>query len=282
MVSRSLFSAAALAALLAAALGAGEPGGAGVIHPRDRVRILVQGAENLSLTVQVPEAGHVMYPFMERLTLAGKRPEEVAADVREGLRKAGHLTGANVSVFIEQFALRTIYIVGAVNTPRSVQFPRTEVLTVSQAVAAAGGFKPEADWRDVRVFRRHGGLQVLHVDMETVLEKGQPAQDLELADGDLVFAGAADMVFVFGHVNSPGAYRLPPGVPATLSRYVSVAGGFTRFARSNRVRLIRRDAAGDEERVRVVDMRQIIELGKVEEDLGVKPGDIIFVPESLF
>lgn len=252
------------------------------IQPGDTVSISVFEAQNLSLVVKVPKAGFVMYPLIDRLQLAGRTPEEVSLEVREGLRKTGHLTTASVSVYIAELAKRDVYVMGAVVSARKVEFPRNEVLTVSQAIAVVGGFKPEANREEVKVFRRESGLKVLLVDVEAVLEKDQPALDLELRDGDVVYVTANDFIYVFGHVNSPGAYRLPPGIPVTVSRCVSMAGGFTKFARSNKVRLIRRRADGPEDRMTVLDMRLVIEHGKMEEDLTVSPGDIIFVPESLF
>lgn len=252
------------------------------IQAGDRIRISVFQADNLSLSVTVPDSGCVMYPLLGRLKLAGCTPEDVAGIVREGLRKTGHLTAASVSVYIEELAGRKAYVMGEVERPQKVEFPRTEVLTVSQALAVVGGFKEGANRRQVKVFRRSGGLKVLDVDVEAVLEKGQSALDLELEDGDLVYVTSEDFVYVFGHVNSAGAVRLPPGVPVTMSRCISLAGGFTKFARSNKVRLIRRRAEKPEERVEVLDMRRVIELGKTEEDASVSPGDIIFIPESLF
>lgn len=83
-------------------------------------------------------------------------------------------------------------------------------------------------------------------------------------------------VSVLGQVTTAGSLDYRDGL--TLVQAVSLAGGLTAFAAPNRVKLTRRTGRGDETVTIEVSLSQIID-GKAE-DLVLRPGDIVFVPES--
>ena len=67
---------------------------------------------------------------------------------------------------------------------------------------------------------------------------------------------------------------------------IAKAGGFTQYARTTRVRVVSRDGANGTGEARhgprTVDVREIINAGKIENDIELRPGDVVFVPESIF
>lgn len=83
-------------------------------------------------------------------------------------------------------------------------------------------------------------------------------------------------VFVFGEVQKPGTFTYQDGM--SIVQAVTVAGGFTRTASQNATSVTRR-VKGQEVRVKV--HVQDIALGKAP-NFTLEPGDIVFVPESLF
>jgi protein involved in polysaccharide export with SLBB domain len=83
-------------------------------------------------------------------------------------------------------------------------------------------------------------------------------------------------VFVFGEVQKPGTFVYEDGM--TVIQAVTLAGGFTKTASQNSTSLTRQ-VDGQEVKIRVAV--QDIALGKAP-NLALKPGDIVFVPESLF
>jgi polysaccharide export outer membrane protein len=83
-------------------------------------------------------------------------------------------------------------------------------------------------------------------------------------------------VFVFGEVQKPGTFPYQDGM--SIIQAVTIAGGFTRTAAQNSTSVTRRvDAQEVKVRVNVQD----IALGKAPNFL-LEPGDIVYVPESLF
>lgn len=83
-------------------------------------------------------------------------------------------------------------------------------------------------------------------------------------------------VFVFGEVQKPGTFPYQDGM--SVVQAVTLAGGFTKTAAQNSTSVTRKvDAQEVKVRVNVQD----IALGKAPNFL-LEPGDIVYVPESLF
>ncbi|WP_308197954.1 polysaccharide biosynthesis/export family protein [Anaeromyxobacter oryzisoli] len=83
-------------------------------------------------------------------------------------------------------------------------------------------------------------------------------------------------VFVFGEVQKPGTFAFEDGM--SIVQAVTIAGGFTKGAAQNSTSVTRR-VNGTEVKVKV--NVQDIALGKAP-NFTLEPGDIVFVPESLF
>jgi protein involved in polysaccharide export with SLBB domain len=83
-------------------------------------------------------------------------------------------------------------------------------------------------------------------------------------------------VFVFGEVQKPGTFPYEDGM--SVVQAVTLAGGFTKTAAQNSTSVTRR-VGGTETKAKV--NVQDIALGKAP-NFTLEPGDIVYVPESLF
>lgn len=85
--------------------------------------------------------------------------------------------------------------------------------------------------------------------------------------------------FVYGEVFKPGVYHIDDNV--TVLRAISMAGGFTKFGSSNRVKVLR--LKGDTLRYTSIKVNMTgIMKGTSDEDILIKAGDIIVVSEGVF
>jgi protein involved in polysaccharide export with SLBB domain len=77
----------------------------------------------------------------------------------------------------------------------------------------------------------------------------------------------------------PRGPALQPGdvVFVPMSESFAVGGVFDTYAKKTSVTIVRKDKAGTKT---VVDVKSIIEEGKLEKDMPLNPGDIVFVGES--
>jgi len=137
--------------------------------------------------------------------------------------------------------------------------------TVTQAIQAAGGIKPMANLRDVKVRRitRAGKTQVISLDMWKLVQEGDTNQDLILQEGDTVLIPTATAmqpgeaptlasssvspstitINVVGEVKNPGPVQVRPDTP--LNQGLLAAGGFiNQRARKDKVDLVRLNPDG--------------------------------------
>lgn len=154
--------------------------------------------------------------------------------------------------------------------------------TVRDLVTAVGGVTANAARRAARIERRgpDGRIQRIPVDLYRLLVEHDESANVALQNGDeFIVPSIADLVYVLGAVNAPGAYEFREGTNSVLNAIMR-AGGVTPKARLDQVHLMRADAGPDQKPVRV-DLLAIMKRGKVEKDPGVHPGDIVYVPEKI-
>lgn len=87
-------------------------------------------------------------------------------------------------------------------------------------------------------------------------------------------------VFVFGHVNKPGAIDIPTETKLTVLEAISQAGGFTPLAAPDRTRVVR--MLNGVSQSFTIEVSAITKRGEKDKDIALEPNDIIFIPESYF
>lgn len=236
------------------------------IAPGDAISLLVFGEPDLSQeNVRVSQTGQVSFPLIGAVSVAGKTTDEVEQIVLKILAD-GYVRNPRLSVSI--FSYRPFFIRGAVAETGS--YPYTIGLTVSKAIALAGGSKNSANKNGVSIMR----------DGEVVLENISIDSQVVISSGDVItideeFGGSDDVstyIYLHGEVASPGEYLFRKGL--TVEKAVVLAGGFTLRASKKRVSITRylNKSEGEEPD----------KLKKVRLYTPVQPGDVIDVGASWF
>ena len=83
-----------------------------------------------------------------------------------------------------------------------------------------------------------------------------------------------------GLVGKPGKYDLRGTTTATQA--VAIAGGFADGAKNSQVVLFRRSNSDDWVEVKVLNLKDILKGKKPNEDTVLQPGDMLYVPKSLW
>lgn len=91
---------------------------------------------------------------------------------------------------------------------------------------------------------------------------------------------SAGLFYLTGMVNSPGPQEIPTYETLTVSKAILRAGGFSNFANQRKVKLTRARPDGQTE-TQVIDVKAIIEKGRLDLDIEIRPNDFIVVPERL-
>ena len=89
----------------------------------------------------------------------------------------------------------------------------------------------------------------------------------------------ADLIYVMGDVNKPGAFTLPRNYKnIVVTQVLAQAGGPTRTAKLSKGVIIRYDKKSNSRQELALDLKKVIQ-GK-EPDIAIRPDDIIFIPSS--
>lgn len=88
-----------------------------------------------------------------------------------------------------------------------------------------------------------------------------------------------EQIRVVGQAAEPKS--LPYRDSMTLLDVMIEVGGLTPFAAGNRARLVRKTADGSSEEIKV-RLDDLLNKGAIDQNISVKPGDVIIVPESVF
>ena len=80
-----------------------------------------------------------------------------------------------------------------------------------------------------------------------------------------------------GEVSHPGRYELRSDI--TVTEAIAVAGGFTPRSKHSQVVLFRR-ISDDLVESHVLNLKTMLKSGKLGEDIHLRPGDLLFVPQN--
>ncbi len=94
-----------------------------------------------------------------------------------------------------------------------------------------------------------------------------------------VFIEEYSTVSILGQVKESGKFEIKGKL--SVVELISMAGGFTKIAAKNNVKIMRKTRDGSRKTF-MVSVDDIINKGKEDEDIQLEPGDIVTVPESFF
>lgn len=182
-----------------------------------------------------------------------------------------------------------VKITGEVAAPR--EYTLTQGNTLRDLLMAAGGPKPSAGLREVKIYRRTTSGELRNSDAQVVdayrlLYDNDESQNVALQDGDRVAVPVNkdptedSAVYVYGHVSKPG--KIPYRAGYHLSDYLNSAGGGLPKANLRGVTITRGGADPKDRKTLSVDAYRVMHEGRQDLDPVLQEGDVIHVPESFF
>jgi polysaccharide export outer membrane protein len=114
-----------------------------LLGPGDRLRINVYNETQLSGDFAVANNGSVAVPLIGEIKAGGMTPTQFQSAVEASLAAADFVKSPRVTVNVIEY--RPFYILGEINKPGQYQY--SVGLTLTKAVATAGGFTYRADMK---------------------------------------------------------------------------------------------------------------------------------------
>ncbi len=245
-----------------------------VVGAQDVLRIVVFDEPSLSNSYRVDADGSFQFPFLGRIAASGKSLREIEQLLAKQL-EAGFVRRAQITVDIETFRVRSIFVIGEVRSP--AKYTMSGQMTMLEALAAAGSVTQNAG-TEIMVLRAASGdgsepltpeaanlANVQRVSLAD-LQLGKLSENIRLMEGDTVFVPKAEKFYMTGQIKSPGAYTYERNL--TILQAISLAGGLTDKGSNRRMKVIR-----------------FVNGKKIEESVSmtdqIQPGDTIVIAQRL-
>jgi len=256
----------------------------------DFLSIIVYEEKDLSRgAVRVSADGFISFPLIGRIKVDNLTTSEIEKLISHKLAEEQYLLDAHVSVLVTEYNSKRFLVLGAVRNPGSYSLKAQEC--VLDAISRSGGVKRAREVYEEQAGKKgmiirtenintdHARKIVINLDLEGLLKGRDQVSNIFLVDKDVLFIPTAEHFYIIGQVIRPGSYPITDK-EISLVEAISIAGGFTRIAARNRTRIIR--VEDGVEKIIEVRVDAITGAGKKIQDVPIKPGDVVVVPESFF
>ncbi|HUT04223.1 MAG TPA: polysaccharide biosynthesis/export family protein [bacterium] len=268
------------------------------LGPDDELSVVISGKGGYreSVDVAITPQGTVMLPMVNKVRAGGLTLTEFSKKV-ERLLGIDYLVSPRVYITLKARKSHKVRLVGEIASS-GTYYLQAESELLKDVIIRAGG--------PVNGFNKTGFLIRLPSSGESAERLRTPERYtfnlLELMNdtsgklnvpvkaGDIIyvlsgehareFSGSEEgNVLVFGQVRNPGIITYSKGL--TALRAILKAGNFTEVAARSRVQVKRKAADGKLVTLKV-NINEIIEGGDQSADLLLQPGDVVYVPRSIF
>jgi len=132
--------------------------------------------------VPVRPDGKISLPLLNDVQAAGLTPMQLAANVADQLKK--FISEPRVTVTVTNIQSKRVFMVGQL---KAGAFPLLPVMTVLQALSAAGCCSEFANTKKIYVLRTENGKQVKYpFNFKEALKGNHPEQNILLKPGDTI------------------------------------------------------------------------------------------------
>jgi protein involved in polysaccharide export with SLBB domain len=159
-----------------------------VLVPGELVQIKVFQEPDLDTAVRIPGDGHVNFPLIGEVALAGQSVQQATRAIHDRLQ-ARFLVNPQVSIAVLEPAKRLFTVLGQVQRPGTYRFPEQQELDLLQVIGIAGGYTRLADPGRIIIKRRiDGSAKIFRLDGKR-LARGESGEPFSIISGDVITVG---------------------------------------------------------------------------------------------
>jgi polysaccharide export outer membrane protein len=152
----------------------------------DLISVTVYQDKDMDRKVRVNTDGTVSLPLIGSVSIGGMTLSGAQTSIESKLSQ--FLVSPQVSLFIEDYGNKTIFVMGEVAKPGSYPIPTESRMTVLEAISTAGGFTPIAAQDRARVLRYVNGASVTYtINTKEITQQDQKEKDMVLEPNDIVY-----------------------------------------------------------------------------------------------
>jgi len=243
------------------------PGPLVQLGPGDTIAVQVYGQPDMSSTIYVADDGTIAVPLAGSVQVAGLSPAQAGTQIENALKNGKFLVDPHVTVTVTQTRSQRVSVLGQVGTPG--RYAIESNTTIFDLLAQAGGVNSQGSDTIYVIRQEPDGKETRYpVDMKGLTNGFGTLPTVTLKAGDTVFVPKAEQFSIYGEVQTPGRYRVEPGM--TIIEAIAKAGGITLRGSARRVDIKRKLPDGSYSTVKA-------KFGDL-----VQSEDVIHVKESIF
>ena len=256
------------------------------IGPLDMVQVVVWEHPELTSPMgqyqpagqKVTTEGTLFYPYAGELKVAGLTAQELRREITKRLSDK-ILNDPQVDVRVTGYNSRKAFVSGAVNRPGVVRFDENP-MTISDAIAAGGGFSELADPSFVQLRR---GEKVYNIDYISAFKNNIAIDRILVKPGDQLFVPLRTQmerdrkVYVLGEVNKSGIVRMDTYL--TLAEALASAGGVNALNASPKDIYVIRNTSEKKIDIYQLNAKNAMALAMADR-FEMSPRDIVYVDAS--
>jgi polysaccharide biosynthesis/export protein len=260
-----------------------------VLRPGDQVLLRAFEMEEMSeRPFRIDGDGFIDLPVLGRVKAEGITVQRFEATLVELLKK--YVRVPQVTVTVVQFSSDPVFFVGAFKSPGI--YPLGGRRTLVEMMTSIGGLQPTAS-RRIKVTRRKengdiplpgsvpsldGNGTSVEINMTTLQNNVNPAEDIVLQPFDVVSVERAEMIYVTGEVGKNGAFDLQERDSISVIQALTLAGGLAPTADSKGIRILRPIQNTSRRAEIPLNLTRIMK-GE-DTDKPLLPNDVLYVPKG--
>ena len=256
------------------------------IGPLDMVQVVVWEHPELTSPMgqyqpagqKVTTDGKLFYPYAGELQVAGLTAQELRLEITKRLSDK-ILNDPQVDVRVTGYHSRKAFVTGAVNNPGRIYFTENP-MTISDAVAAGGGFNEKADPSFVQLRR---GEKIYNIDYVRAFKENIPIERILVRPGDQLFVPLKSemerdrKVYVLGEVNRNGIVRMDNYL--SLAEALAASGGVNAMSASPKDVYVIRNTSDSKIDIYQLNAKNAMALAMADR-FEMNPRDIVYVDAS--
>jgi polysaccharide export outer membrane protein len=261
-----------------------------VLGPNDQMIIRAFEVDELNdKPFKVDENGMLNLPLLGRVKAAGLTVQELEADLVNRLKM--YVLRPQVIITMTGYRSEIVSFVGAFQ--RAGIFELRGRRTLIEMLSSIGGLQPNAA-RRIKITRAidpygpiplpnavtsaDGKFSTVEISMGSLTENINPVEDILLQPFDKITAERAEQVYVSGEVGKVGAFELGERESYSVLQIITMAGGLTKDADAERVKILRPIMNTDRRAEITLDLTKVM-AGKAS-DYPLLPNDVLVVPRN--
>jgi polysaccharide export outer membrane protein len=154
------------------------------LHPGDTLYIEMYLEPENRTETRVSQDGYINLNLINQVKVGGLTVQGAKELITEKYRE--YFKDPQITIIIKEYAPRQVYVHGFVNRAGPVPFPFEGDLTLSRAIAIAGGLQPRASRTDVKIRRVVDGKQTTTTKNLADIDSGK-APDVYLIEDDAIY-----------------------------------------------------------------------------------------------